>query len=343
MSQVSRRIIVLIALVSIFATYCSTAPRQSVLAAKFEDVEKSSEELRAVLHRTTLRFTGVIEECADEIKEQATDVTIQRNVLLWKMYGIPAVHQAAFHPDPVAGLLDINALTFQMSDFFETGYGKQAFGEWQHIARDGLKKHRLELNETMRHLTISGDITVTQQHIRAWADENPMEDFHFQRVSISTMLDTMLYDERRGLFDATALIADGMNDLSGRMKIYTEYLPRQARWQAEYLLLVESSKFMKTVMDSLQSQLNAMLDSINVQRVATLYELQRERIALTDFVQTERIAFVHELNTLTDRSMIDIKGVVDHLRGLGILLGIVLIGVPLALGIIIGRIMQRKG
>ena len=343
MNQVSRRIIVLTALGSIFATFCSTTPRQSALAARFKDVEKNIVEMRAVLHRNTVRFAAVIEESADSIKKETRDVQIQRNALLWTMYGIPAVHQAAFHPDPVAGLLDLKTLAIQMYNFFETGHGQHSFGEWQHIALDGLEKYHLALNEAIRAMTISGDITVAQEYVRSWADEYPVEDLYFQRTPFTVLLDSLMYDEKRGLFDATGLIADGMNDLSGRMNIYTEYIPRQARWQVEYLLLMESTKIINMVIDSVQFQLNSILDSINIQRIATLYELQKERIALTDFVRSERVAVFDELHVLRDKSITDIRGVVDNLRGIGIVLIIVLIGVPLTLGVIIGRMIRQKG
>lgn len=343
MNQMTRHIRFLTSLTLLLGIFCATAPRQSVLTTKFENVKKSAEEIRAVLYRTVVRFDGVIEDAADSIKRNTNDMAIQRNALLWKMYGIPAIHQAAFHPDPVVGLLDIKALMIQMYNFFETGAGAQAFGKWQSIAIDGLEKYSLELDKTMRDLTVSGDITVTQEGIQVWADENPMEDFYFQRASTAAVFDTLLYDERRGLFDATGLIADGMSDLSGRMNILMEYMPRQARWQAEYLLLVESSKLMNTVIDSLQFQLNALLDSIDMQRIATLVHLQNERIILTDFLDAERIVLFQDANTLTNKMMADVKGIIDDLRGMAILLGIVLLGIPLTLGIIIGRMIGRKG
>jgi hypothetical protein len=191
-------------------------------------------------------------------------------------------------------------------------------------------------------MTKSGDIAALQEYVRSWADEHPIEDFYFQRISFAVLLDSLAYDEKRGLFDATGIIADGMNDLSGRLDIYAEYLPRQARWQAEYLLLVESTQLANYVLDSLQFQLNAMLDSINIQRVATLEELQRERIVLTDFIRTERIAFVQELNKIMDKLLAPVNGLVDRLPGMGMLVGIILIGIPLVVGIIIGRITRRR-
>ena len=339
----SRRIVVLCAFVSIFVTYCATAPRKSALTVKSEDVAKNIEEIRAVLYRNAARFAAVIEESADKIKGQTSDEQIQRNALLWKMYGIPAIHQAAFHPDPVAGFLDTKTLLVQMHDFFATGAGKNTFGELQNIALEGLTKFDLELTEVMRGMTKSGDITVPQGYTRTWADQHRIEDLYFKRISFTVALDSLMYDKKHGLFDATGMIADGMNDLSSRMNIYIEYLPRQARWQAEYLLLAEGTTFMNKSMDSLQLQLNAMLDSINMQRIATLYELQRERIALTDFVQTERIVFVQELNTIMDRLLDPINNAVDRLPSVGILVGIILIGIPLMLGIIIGRFTRRKG
>ncbi len=343
MHSVSRPIAVLIVFVSTLVIVCATAPRQSALTVKFENVAKNIEEIRAVLHRNTARFAAAIEKSADKIKEKTGDEKIKRNTLLWKMYGIPAVHQAAFNPDPVAGFLDMKTLLVQMYDFFATGAGKHVFGEWQSIALNDLEEYHRELDDVMSNMTKSGDITVLQEYIRSWADGNPIEDLYFQRTSFTVLLDSLMYNEKRGLFDATGMIADGVNDLSGRLNIYTEYLPRQARWQAEYLLLVESTQLTNDLIDSLEFQLNAMLDSINMQRIATLHEMQRERIVLTDFIETERIAFVQDLNTLMDRLLDPVHNIVDRLRGAAILAGIMLILIPLTLGIVIGRITRRKG
>lgn len=343
MRSIARPIPAILIAVSIFSTYCATAPRQSALTVRFEDVAKNIEEIRAVLYRNAARFTTTIEESADKIKERTLDSQIQRNTLLWKMYGIPAVHQAAFHPDPVAGFLDMKTLLVQMCDFFATGEGKNAFGEWQNIALSDLEAYQRDFDDVMSSMTKSGDITTLQEYVHSWADEHTIEDFYFQRISFAVLLDSLAYNEKRGLFDATGIIADGVNDLSGRMNIYAEYLPRQARWQAEYLLLAEGAQLSNSLVDSLQFQLNAMLDSINMQRIATLEELQRERIALTDFVHTERIAFTQELNTLMDKLLDPVNELVGRIPGVGILVGIILIGIPLALGIIIGRITHRKG
>ncbi len=52
-------------------------------------------------------FSMEIERAADSICAVADAPSIRRHALLWKMYAIPAAHEAVLLPDPALSIMDV--------------------------------------------------------------------------------------------------------------------------------------------------------------------------------------------------------------------------------------------
>jgi len=306
---------------------CQSAPRQTAL----DRVEKTTgkklrttpAELRLRTHHAALPLSGIIEAYGDRILADTTDPTVRKNVLLWKINGIPAIQQAAFQPDPFLAFLDLWVLSVQMRLFFEEGAGKDALGRWHTVAVEGAHKVESIIKTLAREISTDGDITQAEEKILAWSGDNPIKSLHFIRPSLTILLAAELGGQALGTIKIVEAVAVGVADLSQQMAAYANYLPKQARWQTELLLegltaaekidqafsefirvsrdidritaLAETAPDTITaeraiILKALARDLDRALAALDKQRLATLGALERERIAVMADVKSERVA-----------------------------------------------------
>lgn len=283
----------------------------------YENVSISSLELKIRIHKFEERFSGIVEQAADEIIDQTSDQKIRERALLWKMYAIPAAQKAIFQYDPLVSLIDIWALCIQMREYFIEGAGKDAFGDWQAIAVDASELLESEIIAIAREVTSSGDISKGQDLVNSWASENPIESPLFIRRSTTELFASVMGETKFSLSSTVFTVAESIIFISNRMNSYLDFLPKQGRWQVEYL----TSKFVQRedidaglenfssiagsteravdmtekIPEIIQNERIALLREINRQRVATLNELKNERMVILDSMQKERIAVLEAL------------------------------------------------
>lgn len=344
---------------------CRTAPKQTHLMSTYENVKISSLELKIRTHKFEGRFSGIVEQAADEIIDQTSDQKIRERALLWKMYAIPAAQKAIFQYDPLASLVDIWALCIQMREYFIEGAGKDAFGDWQTIAVDASELLESEIIAIAKKVTRSGDISKGQDFVDFWASENPIESPLFTRRSTTELFASVMAETKFSLSSTVFTVAESIIFISNRMNSYLDFLPKQGRWQVEFLTnkLVQHEDIdtglenfssmagsteravdmAEQVPEIIQNERIALLKEMDRQRIATLDELKNERMAILDSMQKERIAVLEALreerietlkafedmtSKAIDESSAHIKELMDHffLRVIQVLAVLVILG-----------------
>lgn len=281
---------------------------QSAMMRDMEQpIEISAYELNLQMHEFYLWFSGKVEATADSIIMLSNDPQIDRNALQWKMYAIPAAQKAILIEDPFAALIDAATLSFQQTDFFEGGLGKDLFGPWQEMA----VRTAIQLEETT--LSIAGglsenrDFSRGETEIRKFAADNPITSLHFERASTLRLMGEVLASESLGLGKTIANVNESINELGTRLNYYIDQLPKQVRWQAQYMLYetleqmdinanVDSLTALAThKVDSLVALAESKGDSLfeYIDRMTVLAEsgpelMDNQRIALTKDLQQER-------------------------------------------------------
>jgi hypothetical protein len=124
-------------------------------------------------------------------------------------------------------------------------------------------------------------------------------------------------------------LAESIVILSNRLNAYARALPKQGRWQAEYMIneylkrenlergLADFSAIAKSTEravdiveqtpELIQNERIALLKEINRQRIASMNDLTHERIAILDMMQAERIAVIEELRKERIAIMADVR------------------------------------
>ncbi len=256
----------LLALMAQLATPgCMSTQTASPAAESFDSLGISIRGVRESNIRIAYQYGLTVEDAADSIIMLATDPRTKVNANLWKMYCIPVIRQIYSQSDPFMSGFDGLAFSMQCRDYFTTGIGKDRFGAQQQIAINALESIERRLVEGNRLYFTSENVDSIITKTSRWAEKNPLTNHVFERTSIVKDLDYLLARHDYSIGSAVGRIADEVDDLSGRLSLLAAQLPREARWQAEYLLTDLA----------LKDRLNSLDTTIVVLR-ATLASLEKE-------------------------------------------------------------------
>jgi len=295
---------------------CGSVSQESVLMKNVEDAKMNSAELALIMNEITGRYSLAIENSADKIISESKDVNVKKNALLWKMYGIPALFRTTSIQDPLASGIDTYIFIAQMHQFFENGYGKNLFGKHQQIAINTTKKMEIEFFGISSRFRDSSSITKSK--VDEWVKTHPIENIRFNRVSSVTESAKVLSQKKLSLTASIGDMVSTMDNLQNKLTLNAEFIPKEARWQAEYLiyeLLADSmggnlfenvnsltgsveriSRFIENSPELISYVRQKLMQDINTQRIATLESLKEEKMTILEAVTSERINTLKEID-----------------------------------------------
>lgn len=331
---------------SFLVTGCPKVPRQSPMMAHTGKIAVSSADLRVRVYDFAERFAAVVIQAADEIIREADDPQVRLAALRWKIEAVPAAQSAVFKFDPLAGLIDVWALTIQMRDYFETGDGRELFDHWQPVAVDASKLLEVEVEQLAASVAVDPDISVTETRVEDWARANPIEESIFVRRSIRPLLAEITGRTSGGAIASIGNLSEAVSDLSERLVIHAEIMPSQARWQAELLLAEHElpSKIDSVVRDAgaitdtleratvvveglpdlvevetarmlaaLREEVDGLDDLIEAQRAAAFTDVAAERVAVLDAVSREREIVIDEIHQARVATVEDVERIANDI------------------------------
>lgn len=379
MNTCSMRITLINRLVLILMLVCqvSTAQKKkkSSVGPTGQTIEISTLELRLTMDDFFDRFARTITESADSIISLSKDYTIDKEALFWKMNAIPVAQSAIYSRDPFAALVDVAVFTYQMKLYYTKGTGKELFGEFQGIAVRASDSLYKDLMEIARNLDPDRNISAGIKMIEDFAEQNPINSSYFIRRSTIPLMTRIQKVEKVSFKSLAEGMSQSLDELSTRVNAYTEILPKQVRWQAEYLLnnaltnpeltgrldsltyllersvlLVESTPELidnqrATLMQEVRQERIAVLQAIRQERMTILDEIRKERAIvlqqLSDEITAQRKASFQELNSMTNQgitlSFDNLNEIVDRVFWRTVVLLFVLVVV-----LIIGVIIYKK-
>ena len=349
-------------LLLVSAAGCLSTQTGSELGEKLDSASVSIREARATNMRLAYRDGLTVERAADSIIALAPDSATRMNALIWKTYSIPVIRQIYGQRDPFAAILDALAFSKQCEEYFSTGVGRDRFGEYQGIAVEAMRENTRRLHDaTARILKASSHDTLINRTTE-WVGRHPLTNHLFERSSVLLELESALWEQDYSIGSAVGRIADDVDDLSGRLSLLSAQLPREARWQGEYLLndlalkerlagldgtirilseslagIEEQIRHGGIVVDitglrSLHDDLMAALERVSTERAIVLAEVDRQRLNTLGVVETR-------LGGSVERALTRVEAIVDRiLLKIGIALVVLLAGVALVV-----RMLARRG
>jgi len=275
----------------------------------------SSQKLRTLVTDYVPRYAISVEEAADRILAETTDPAIRRNALLWKSQGISACFRAAARPDALASLMDIWALTRQSTEYFERTAGDPPLGAWQVAAIETSRK----LEEPVRqiHATLGEGVPFGEKHVTEFVAKYPLTSLYFDRASIASEYIESIKMPTPDLMVVVSGVNENVADMRKLSALYADFLPKQARWQTELLLLDSvaqqplaaalgnltiaaqaadrAAATAESIPAVIEHQRQAAEQALTAERQAAFSELDRMRVDTLTTLREERLAVLAAL------------------------------------------------
>ena len=289
---------------------CFTTHDVSPFQTNLDSLGVTTNQVRLANYERCRRIAIVIEHAADSIIALSQDPKIAQASRSWKSSAVPAFRQILLFEDPIAAALDGFAYAVQMHQYFVDGEGRTMFGDLQPIARRCAENVRALFPATTDEQRI-----VTS--IESWARQHQIQNELFDRASIIPDLKQLQLGSETSVGGAVGDISLEIRDLSDRLNLMAMQIPREARWQVEYLL-AETNLGMR--IDSLEmragsiAQAAARLQSairdgdIRVE-VRSLERLHSDIAELEKFISDERSITLKDI----DRQRIETLRDLEHI------------------------------
>ncbi|UCF18572.1 MAG: hypothetical protein JSU87_11560 [Gemmatimonadota bacterium] len=348
-NRYKNRIAFPVAIVSFFtlALLAACAKQPPTLLDNLDNPGMSREQLRVELYNFVSRFTAELEKATYLMASTSQDLRLTRRSLLWVTSAVPAVQTAAFQFDPAAGLIDVWALCVQQWNYFESGPGSAEFDEHQDLARAASRRTLDDIEAIATRVASGAEYDTVRTKVYRWAADNPLENILFARVSTAPLTTAALGGQPSGIFSSVGNMADEIRDLSARLSIYAELLPKQTRWQAALLLSAEAGDLslletMRNIerhaggieniaafLDSTKAFLDTMPVLVSSQRQAVMADIARERITVMQEVDSllaltlqaiaaERAAVMADITQERIATLQELDAIATRLTGLAV-------------------------
>ncbi|MCL1048382.1 chemotaxis protein [Shewanella abyssi] len=310
------------------------------LESGIEPLPKDQLNMRVFSRDFSTVFYSQVESTADLIERNSDSVPIKSNSLMWKINAEQNLQHTIFQASPTAAMVDTWVFTAQMAQFFEFGAGKNVFGEQQQTAIDVSNHLRTQFERTIKNFGVAS-FQKNQGFVTQYVAKHPIKDMSFARQSAFT--DWLEYNELSE-FDAVTTfgtVPEVMSDISDRMAMIAEQMPKILGWKAELYALHSninadevqatlvsisdtSAKFQQLMAQSpemmqalaidmrreltpLLTQLSAATDDklsqLSVERQALELMVKNERIALEAMVSRERAAAAVDLEQISEQTV----------------------------------------
>jgi len=275
-----------------------------------DDIAASQQQVRLRMRALVEPMSAIIVESADQISAGTTNRTIQREALVWKLEAVPALREALFRPNPFVACMDTWVLTWQMTDYFESGRGKEAFGEAAPGAVLTCQKLEAQIARISSSLTRSGDVSAARKFARDWAAAHPIGHSIAGRESTLSRVTEHEIQETFSAPELAGAVAVTLDDLSRRLDVYSAQLPEQSRWHAELLAMDLAAEYrleqMLPLAESAVRMTGEVVEGLRrldppVEEVAAVARsmtelIRREREVTLEHVTRERRAALAELH-----------------------------------------------
>jgi len=196
------------------------------------------ETLRASLYEYSIAFAAQVDLTASSIERRATDATVRRNALLWRIRAIPEMRKACFRMEPVSSLVDAWALSRQMDQLFSEGAGAGAFGTFQPEAVAVSRRLVDQMREIGGSIAMSTEARTAFERriIDPWVAEHPLRDITFVRDSpvarFAEQVRTL-----GGVSQSVGTVEELAIAVSQQARIYLADLPRLLRGEVDLMRL----------------------------------------------------------------------------------------------------------
>ena len=300
---------------------CSTTPaKTAIMESAAPRVEASASEVRTRIRSQIGTFSGLFDQSLDELIKASPEPSFRRRLLVFKMDALSKLQQAMLHADPFVAFIDTWAFVVQVQDFVRKFADRPELHEARERAMKGFARMEAKLEDIDR--AIAGNVDITRQEVYKRARTHPLSEEVRSRATTEDLFAAFLSNTGTNAFKVVGSLPETVDDAMARIDLYAEYLPKQARWQAELIagdlitregkdLLQELAYVPQSleritqvvedmpelvssergeVLKVLRAELDKAIEAFRRERLETLAFVRDERLETLGFVREERMA-----------------------------------------------------
>ena len=211
--------------------------RRTASVQSARNVESSAAELSARNQSLLGVYSAEIEAAADKIMRESSSLAARRQALEWKAEAIPILQNTLLQTDAVAATVDTWAFIYQMKAYMEQPAVRPELGQQQPIAIETLNRMDGQMEQLVKAAAPNADIPDLRKRIGSWATAHPIQTGLPGRDSMGAKLIRQLGQADLGAVASIRALQEGLGDITARLDAYNIYAPKQARWQAQLLLI----------------------------------------------------------------------------------------------------------
>jgi hypothetical protein len=335
--------------------------------------------LRNGVHSYAGAMNQYVAETADTVRTLTIDTEIQAQTILWKLGYTDAISKSAFVTDPELALMDTWTFARQHKDFFNSGNGKDLFPDAHEIVLFTADSSLTAIESMASEFYKKSEFETRKAFVEEHAAAEPLQDLHFKRNFILFSWKEFMNLPDTAIVSTVGSLPQVMAEFSDKLSHYSATTPEQMRWQIDLIKQgISSDSTLQAELDSLRDlafRLVALaerspdlIDSTLQQLDFMVYRLQRdfnssvavldkswahtlevlpgEREALVKALASEREIILEDINDLSiqvaDKAMGHIKGIIRSALIFGIILVLLLFGLPFIGGLYLGKYIQRS-
>jgi hypothetical protein len=299
---------------------CAAKASRTPFTSRNKDLQISPQELRIRVRALIRPTLGILEQAADRALSESPSPETRRFILVWKIETTTTLLSTLLHQDPIYALGDSWAYVIQVKSFVEKEDVTRQYGAFAPVATAALSSVVAEMRSFVDGLQEVFTADTVEAKVRRWADLHPIEGALSRRPAIdSTIAGVLATANSGGALAALGSLEETTGELMMRMDLYTMYLPRLARWEAELAagdltrgveldqLSAELTRFTRAAdrIAGVAEQAPAVAER---ERAAALSGVRAERQAVVDALHDERVASLAEVEAIAQR-VLDRQGV----------------------------------
>lgn len=213
---------------------------ESLFAIKpfYPEAQIPGNVLRIKVDELGTRFPIIIRTTAKEIRSETKDPRIDNNTVLWELSANSMIQRAVFHNNPLLVLGELWAISVQLTQYYEKGDGKDAFGPYQSMAIAACKKLEMEAEAVAAESLSPEHFNSVKVRLSEWASkEGALRGKYMLRGSTLPHGSSASFGlKEKSAFQALSNINESLDKIAYSITAGAEKMPEYMRWQTELIL-----------------------------------------------------------------------------------------------------------
>ena len=198
-----------------------------------------------------------IEAAADQMAARATDPAVKAACVRWKLGVLEAAQAAALRPSAQLAVVDLWALSLQLTAFVESREGRTAFGAEQAVARAAIASLAQEAEAFAARVFDARSLAVYRPLVTEWAQRHPVQAPTMQRASIALDWLYAAYP-LDGVPHTFGSLSDVATETFAHASTRLVRLPRALQWRSEASLIENQAR-----LDEVRSVVEQTVQDVN--------------------------------------------------------------------------------